>query len=74
MSVMGGAFSRRYSSLSQELPDWSRYLPFTELAEPGFGAVGYGEVRPVSALHGLLTNDKFMLISATHMIYIQRSL
>ena len=74
MSVVGGAFSRRYSHLYRELPGWSRDLPFTELAEPGFGAVGDGEVRPVSALHGLLTNDKFMLIPATYMIYMQRSL
>jgi transposase len=43
---MGGAFSRRYSHFYRELPGWSRDLPFTELTEPGFGAVGYGEVRP----------------------------
>ena len=46
MSVMSGAFSRRYSSLSQELPDWSRYLPFTELMGPGASVVVYGELRP----------------------------
>jgi hypothetical protein len=28
--------------LSQEIPDWTRYLPLIELIEPGIRVVGYG--------------------------------